>query len=103
MGLRAQLSSTEPWIGPRRCDMSATAFGAGGGAQPATGASDALIHRFLPSFAIRQVDRVPVRADVRRTWAFVRSIDLYQVGLARLLFSARLLPDVVGARLRGKP
>jgi hypothetical protein len=62
-----------------------------------------LIDRFLPSYSLRQVDHAPVAAGSELAWPFVRGIDFYQVGLARLLFAVRLLPETFGARLRGRP
>ena len=61
-----------------------------------------LIDRFMPSWSLRQVDRIPVAASPEATWQAVRAVDLYRTALIRGLFELRTLPDRLAARLRGR-
>ena len=63
----------------------------------------ALIDRFIPAPAMRQVDRVPVAAAPERAWDVARTIDVYRLPLARALFELRTLPERLFARRRGGP
>jgi uncharacterized protein DUF6544 len=98
-------SSARGWLGEFEGGESVSTSAADesaafGRAAQGTGA---LINRFLPTYAIRQVDRVAVAAGPELAWRFVRDVDLYQVGLARWLFALRLLPESLIARLAGRP
>jgi hypothetical protein len=58
------------------------------------------IQRFIPQPRLHQVDRVAVATYPAETWTVVRATDLYELRFVRALFTARLLPERVGARLR---
>ncbi len=62
----------------------------------------AAISQFLPRPRLRQVDRVAVAASPAEAWRVVRAMDFYDLPLVRALFQARLAPERVGARLRGR-
>ncbi|MFL5352110.1 hypothetical protein [Archangium sp.] len=62
-----------------------------------------LLHEFMPGYSLREVDRVAVAASPERAWEAVRAIDLYRVPFIRWLFTLRLLPERLIARLRGEP
>ena len=61
-----------------------------------------LIHQLMPRWRLRQVDHVAVAADPVRAFEAVRAVDLYQVPIARWLFSLRLLPRRIAVRVRGE-
>jgi hypothetical protein len=50
------------------------------------------LDHFMPTYALRQVDRVAVAAAPEKAWPVVRGIDFFQFGIARLLFGIRTLP-----------
>lgn len=56
----------------------------------------------MPSFRLRQVDRIPVDASVADAWAVARGFDLFRVSFFRRLVGLRVLPDRARARLRGR-
>ncbi len=60
------------------------------------------IDRFMPTWALREVDHVAVAADAAAAWRAVRDADLYRVPLVRRLFQLRLIPERVLARVRGE-
>lgn len=62
-----------------------------------------LIHEFMPDFSLCEVDRVAVSASPEQAWAAVRAMDIYRVPFIRWLFSLRVLPERILARLRGRP
>lgn len=47
---------------------------------------------FMPTFQLRQIDRVRVRASREDTWALVRNIDFNELPISQLLFDLRDLP-----------
>jgi hypothetical protein len=65
--------------------------------------SSSLIDTFMPTYALRQVDRVAVAAGPGEAYAAARSIDLSRIGVVRLLFELRILPDRIAAWARRKP
>ncbi len=56
----------------------------------------------MPSYKLRQVDRVAVRADPSDAWAAARELDLYRLAFVRRLFALRTALDRIAARLRGR-
>ena len=65
--------------------------------------SMSILAPFLPSPRIHQVDRRAVAAPPERAWEAVRHLDVYRIGFARALFALRTLPDVIAAKLAGRP
>jgi len=61
----------------------------------------ALIDRFMPSWSLRQVDRVAVAASTKEAFATARSTDLYANRAVRLLFELRTWPERWSAAGRG--
>ena len=51
------------------------------------------LDKFLPDWRLRQVDRINVMTPPEGTWALVRGLDFYQLGLVKSLFWLRTLPD----------
>jgi hypothetical protein len=62
--------------------------------------SPSLIASFMPAFSIRQVDRVAVAASPGHAYAAARTLDMSEVGFARLLFQLRVVPDRIAAAFR---
>ncbi|MGZ6144017.1 MAG: hypothetical protein ACXWLM_11815 [Myxococcales bacterium] len=62
-----------------------------------------LLDKQMPSFRLRQVDRIALAAAPDEVWPVVRAFDLYEMPFARGLFALRLLPENLLARLRGRP
>jgi hypothetical protein len=62
-----------------------------------------LIAEFMPHFALRQVDRVAVRAGAEEAYTVARRTDLQQLAFVRALFGLRLLPERVVAAIRRRP
>ncbi len=52
-----------------------------------------LISTAMPTFALREVDRVAVRADPSRAWAAARAVDLFALPMARWLVRMRTALD----------
>ncbi len=63
----------------------------------------ALIDRYLPEPAFREVDHIAVAADAERAWAAVRGFDFYQINFVRWLFAMRMVPERFNAWLHGQP
>jgi hypothetical protein len=57
----------------------------------------------MPTYGLREVDRVAVRSGPREAWAAARRLDFYRVPFARRLFALRTAPASIAARLRGQP
>jgi hypothetical protein len=62
-----------------------------------------LINEYMPSFSLREIDRMAVAASPERAWSAMRAIDLYRLPFVRWLFDLRLIPERLTARLRGEP
>ena len=62
-----------------------------------------LIDKALPSWRLRQIDRVAVGAEPQEAWLIARGADLGRLPVSRFLFGLRMLPERVLSRLRGKP
>lgn len=62
-----------------------------------------LCARFIPEPWLHQVDHVAVAADPPRAWEAIRRLDLYRIGFFKPLLSLRILPELVRARLSGRP
>lgn len=65
--------------------------------------NSSLIDTFMPSFSLRQVDHVAVAASPGHAYAAARTLDMSEVGFARLLFQLRVVPDRIAAAFRGQP
>jgi hypothetical protein len=62
-----------------------------------------LINALMPTFRMRQVDHVAVKAPPERAWQAIEGFDAASIPYVRWLFDLRLLPAFVSARLRGRP
>jgi hypothetical protein len=62
-----------------------------------------LISQLMPSYSLRQVDRVAVAAEPARTYAVAREVEMYRLPFVRWLFQLRTLPERVAGWVRGKP
>ena len=62
----------------------------------------ALLDRFMPAWAVREVDHVAVAAPPARAWEALRGIDLCRLGVVRHLLALRLAPERLAARLHGR-
>lgn len=62
-----------------------------------------LLDTLMPSYGVREVDHVAVRAGADATWNAIRAIDFRRVPLVRNPFAIRLVSDRIRARLRGAP
>jgi hypothetical protein len=63
----------------------------------------ALLDTFMPSYELREVSHVAVRAGPAMTWSTVRSLDLFRIPLVRRFFAIRLIPERIRARARHEP
>lgn len=62
-----------------------------------TTADASLIAQLMPSYSLRQVDRVAVAAEPARAYAVARAVDLNRLGFARSLIQLRTVPERVRA------
>ena len=62
-----------------------------------------LINELMPTYRLRQIDRVPVAASPTEAWNGLQSFDGSAIPYVRWLFDLRLLPAQLSARLRSAP
>jgi hypothetical protein len=65
--------------------------------------SRSLIQEFMPSYKMRQIDRVRVSAPPEAAWRVVRALDTQAHPLSRALFALRTLPDKLLGRSSATP
>jgi hypothetical protein len=61
------------------------------------------INDLMPTYRLRQVERLPVAASVADAWAAARGLDIYDISHFRSLIWLRVLPERTLAWLRGRP
>jgi len=61
------------------------------------------IDELMPTYRLRQVERLPVAASIADAWAAARGLDIYDVSYFRSLIWLRVLPERTVAWLRGRP